>query len=100
MPNECLPEGDRDVAGSVTGTWRILLWETRALDGKVSHPFGSDPLGYLSYTPDGYMFGFVMQRGRPNFETNDLLGGTLTEKVQAMSTLVAYCGRYEIRDGR
>ena len=41
-----------------------------------------------------------MRRDRPNFSTNDLRGGTLAEKSQSVSTFGAYCGRYEVRDGR
>ncbi len=85
---------------SVVGTWRLELWETRSADGDVGHPLGRDAVGYLTYTPDGYVFVAMMRAGRPPYETSDLLGGTTAERAEAAAGYVTYCGRYEIQDGR
>ncbi len=84
----------------VVGTWRLKVWQTRTADGCVGYPLGRDPLGYLTYTPDGHLFVTMMRRDRLLLATDDLLGGTLEEKAQAASGFVAYSGRYEVRDGR
>jgi hypothetical protein len=66
----------------------------------VGYPLGPNAVGYLAYTPDGYLFVTLMRADRPRFATDDLLGGTPEEQAQAASGFVAYSGRYEVRDGR
>jgi hypothetical protein len=66
----------------LVGTWRLVSWENRTLDGEVSHPLGDDASGYIAYTEDGYVAG-------------DLLSGSAAEKAGAAETYVSYCGRYE-----
>ena len=87
------------MSGSVVGTWRLKLWETRDPDGRVGYPLGPDALGYLIYTPGGHMSAAMMRTGRPAFAGDDLLGGTPEEQAAAAAGYVAYCGRYEVRDG-
>ncbi len=88
------------MTASVVGTWRLKLWETRSADGRIDYPLGPDPVGYLSYTQGGHMFVAMMRPDRPAFSTTDLLGGTPEELASAARGFVAYCGRYELRDGR
>jgi hypothetical protein len=87
------------MTGSVVGTWRLKLWETRTADGRVAYPLGRDAVGYLIYTAGGYMAVTMMQVNRPAFASDDLLGGTLGEQATAAAGYVTYCGRYEIRNG-
>jgi Lipocalin-like domain len=35
-------------ANPLIGTWRLLSWKNRTLDGEVSHPLGEDASGYLA----------------------------------------------------
>ncbi len=84
---------------SVVGTWRLQRWETHHPDGRITWPLGPDAVGYLFYTPDGYMSVAMMQANRPAFAEGDLLGGTPEEKAAAASSYVTYCGRYEVGDG-
>ncbi|MDQ3808803.1 MAG: lipocalin-like domain-containing protein [Chloroflexota bacterium] len=86
--------------GQVVGTWRLLRWEARAADGSVSYPLGVDAVGYLTYSPDGYVFVAIVRANRPRYATNDLLGGTPAEKAEAAGSCVTYCGRYHLRQGR
>jgi Lipocalin-like domain len=82
-------------ANPLVGTWRLLSWENRTLDGKVSHPLGEDASGYLAYTDDGYVLVAIMGAGRRPFVAGDLLSGSTAEKAGAAETYVSYCGRYE-----
>ncbi len=84
---------------SVVGTWHLQRWETHHPDGRITWPLGPDAVGYLFYTPDGYMSVAMMQANRPAFAEGDLLGGTPEEKAAAASSYVTYCGRYEVGDG-
>jgi hypothetical protein len=87
------------MTGSVVGTWRLKLWETRTADGRVAYPLGRDAVGYLIYTAGGHMVVAMMRVNRPAFAGDDLLGGTLEEQATAAAGYVTYCGRYEIRNG-
>jgi Lipocalin-like domain len=79
----------------LVGTWRLLSWENRNLDGEVSHPLGEDASGYIAYNEDGYMFVAIMGPARRLFGAEDLLSGSTAEKADAAQTYVSYCGRYE-----
>lgn len=81
------------------GAWRLVTYEAHAGD-EVSYPLGEDASGYIMYTPDGYMSVLIMAAGRANFESDDILGGTDEEKLEAASTFLSYCGRYEFLGDR
>jgi hypothetical protein len=92
--------GPGTAADEVVGTWRLKRWETQTAEGRVDYPLGLAPTGYLCYTPDGYVFVAMMRPDRPHFRVSDLLGGSPEERAQAASSVVTYCGRYEVRDKR
>jgi hypothetical protein len=72
--------------------------ETRSIDGRqISYPLGKDVVGYIMYNEDGYMFVAITRPNRAKFAAGDLLGGSTEEKVQAATSYVSYCGRYEFR---
>jgi hypothetical protein len=62
------------------GTWRLLSWENRTLDGEVSHPLGEDASGYIAYTEDGYLFVAIMGAARRPFAAGDLLSESSAER--------------------
>ena len=82
----------------ITGTWRLLSYETHDSDGTVSYPLGRDAVGYILYTHDGFMSVAMMSAGRRSYADGDLRGGTDQEKLAAAESYVSYCGRYEVRD--
>ena len=82
------------------GTWRLVSLEMRKPDGQVSYLLGSDAVGYIMYTEDGYMSVAMMSGDRAKFAAGDFTRGTIEEKVAAADTYISYCGRYEIRDGK
>lgn len=93
--------GGEDVdANPLVGAWSLVSFEVRAADGRVSYPYGSDALGHIIYSPDGYMSVTIMSANRPDFETSDLLGGSLEERAEAARTYVSYSGPYEVLAGR
>lgn len=85
---------------SFVGAWRLLSWENRSTDGRVSYPMGRNVAGYILYTADGYMNVAIMAADRPHFSSgDDALGGTVEERAQAAKTYLSYAGSYEIGDG-
>ena len=86
---------------SFIGIWRLISLELRSMDEQVSHPFGKNPIGYIIYTEDGYMYVSFMSANRPKFaSSNSIRGGTTEEKVAAADTYLSYCGKYEVQDNR
>src|ERR671916_2297028 len=81
----------------IVGTWRLISWENRGLDGEIVYPLGEDAVGYIMYNEDGYMFVAIMRSDRANFPAGDILSGSMEEKAYAAGTYVSYCGRYEFR---
>jgi hypothetical protein len=84
---------------ALVGAWRSASWETRAADGQVTHPMGTDILGRCS-TPPTAVSRSPSRGGSARFAAGDLLGGTTEEKAQAMEGLVAYAGRYSFHGDR
>ncbi|GGA55745.1 lipocalin-like domain-containing protein [Okeania sp. KiyG1] len=86
------------VQNRFVGTWRLVSFELKDVNGEVSYPYGKDTIGYLMYAEDGYMSAVIMATRRPKFSSADFLGGSTQEKANAMETYISYCGSYEIKD--
>jgi hypothetical protein len=84
-------------AASLVGTWALESWELTDSKGVVDHPFGKKPVGYLMYSPEGYMSVALMAAGREPFAATDIFGGSPAEKSAAIETYISYSGRYEIQ---
>ena len=82
---------------SFIGAWRLESFEFRSANGQVSYPYGQDVHGYIMYAQDGYMSVAFMRAGRPHFNSEDFLTGSIEEKVLAFDTYFSYCGKYELR---
>jgi len=72
---------------ALVGAWRLVSWENQADDGQVTHPMGTDALGYLLYTADGRFSVTISRRGRAGFAAGDLLSGTTEEQARAVEGL-------------
>ena len=81
----------------LVGTWKLVSWENRSLDGQVSYPLGEDAVGYISYSQDGYVFVSMMRHDRAEFAAGDLLRASAEEKAHAAETYMTYCGTYDFR---
>ena len=77
-------------------TWRLVSCVGHWSDGRISHPYGSNPDGLLIYDPDGSFSAQIQARGRPGFESGNLLRGTTDEIKAAFEGYVAYYGNYEV----
>ncbi len=82
------------------GVWRLESLELRSASGDRTFPMGRDAKGYLSYTEDGFMSVAIMKPGRKLYESNDSRGGTIDEKVEAVSGYLSYCGSYETAENK
>lgn len=78
----------------LVGTYRLVSVEHTDQEGAVGRPFGDAPVGFMTYTADGYMFVIMMQADRPAFPGGDILGGTVDERAEAFSSASSFVGRY------
>jgi Lipocalin-like domain len=42
-------------ANPLVGTWRLISFDVQDEDGNITHPFGRDAVGFITYTADGHM---------------------------------------------
>jgi hypothetical protein len=85
---------------SFVGIWRLVSYELRRADGRVTYPMGKDATGYIMYNDIGYMSVVIMAAGRPKFSAEVAQAGTDTEKVRAFDTYLSYCGKYEVKGSK
>lgn len=62
MPPSAKPE-------QFIGTWKLLSMIASFKDGSSKAPYGENPLGYITYTADGYMHAILMNAKRPRVRT-------------------------------
>ena len=80
---------------TLVGTWALLAWYNEEVDGSRHYPLGDDATGYISYTPDGFVFVQMSAANRPHYAVPDPFGGTSAEDSAAIKSQITYSGRYE-----
>jgi hypothetical protein len=83
----------------LVGTWRLVSFEMRDEQGRVTHPLGRDAVGFITYAPDGHMAVQFGRADRARLAVGDWAGATPAEIAAAARDYLAYCGTYELRDG-
>ena len=86
---------DHDQAPLV-GTWKLISAEFRDESGRITHPWGEDPVGVVTYGADGYMSVQLMRSDRPQFVHNDPAEGTPEETLMAFAGIMTYFGPYTV----
>ena len=83
----------------LVGTWRLVSFEVRDDEGRVTYPFGRDAAGFITYSPDGHMAVQFGRAERARLATGDWLAAAPAEIAAAARDYFAYCGAWELRDG-
>lgn len=83
----------------LVGTWRLVSFDVQNNDGVVTHPFGPEPLGFITYTVDGYMAVQFGRRARPTLASDDWWAAPPAEIALVAQEYFAYCGTYELHEG-
>jgi hypothetical protein len=82
---------------SLVGAWALVsCTETDVETGDVFLPMGETPVGFILYTPDGYMSAQLSAPGRANFSDGDMYRGTPDEYTAAGLSYLAYSGPYHV----
>jgi hypothetical protein len=86
-------------ADPLVGTWRLVSFEVRDDEGRVTYPLGRDAVGFITYSPDGHMAVQFGRAERARLATGDWVAAAPAEIAAAARDYFAYCGTYELRDG-
>ncbi len=62
----------------------------------MHYPFGKEALGYLVFSPEGYLTATIMADGRKNLTSRDPLRASQEEKASAAESYISYCGPCEV----
>lgn len=81
---------------TLVGTYKLASWENRHASGDVTYPLGSDAVGYISYSNEGFVFVHIMARHRHLHSSGDLFGGEPGEIMDSATSHVSYCGTYQV----
>jgi hypothetical protein len=84
---------------AIVGTWQIKSFSIQSLETKeTTRPFGESPIGYIQYSPGGYMIVFL-QSGDPKRPTHNPF--TDAERAEAHRTIFgAYAGKYTVEGNK
>jgi len=79
------------------GTWVLRAWYNETDDGERIYPLGTEASGYISYTPDGFVFVHLSAADRALFGINDPFGTSAAEDSAAMKSHITYAGTYDFQ---
>lgn len=87
--------------GGLVGTWMLVSASTVGANGKTNTaPYGINPTGFLTYSPDGRMTAIISNGGRRALSVADRITAPADERAQAFATFLAYAGRYTVQGGK
>jgi hypothetical protein len=88
------------IGPQLIGVWELVRYVDEQ-DGRESrYPLGIKPQGFLIYTSEGVVSAQLMKPGRPMFRSHDWHDGTPEEYQESGRGYIAYCGRYEVDEGK
>ncbi len=97
QPAEAESPEAHEVAGKLTGTWRLLSVETIRPNGEIlTEWMGKEPTGLIIYHPNGLMAVQIMRDPRPKFQSGSRLEASTEELKAAYLGYYAYWGKYTI----
>src|SRR5260370_16213393 len=83
------------------GAWELVSAVERDVEtGVENNILGERPLGFILYTPDGYMSAQLQGPARAPFEEGDLLRDSPEEYVAARRRYIAYSGRFFVDEAK
>lgn len=79
------------------GAWKLVSYVEKPIDGSAPfYPTGENPMGIITYTPDGYVSAQLMRPDRKPFPSGDWFGGTTDEYRQEPTNYIAYSGPFHL----
>ena len=76
------------------GTWKLMDYSFIQEDGSVQKPWGSDVVGYLIYSAEGYMSGNLSPAGRTR--SHHAPQDTAVSRPRRFRDYIAYSGAFTV----
>ena len=90
----------REMTGNndkLVGTWKLVSASSSDASGvQLEPPYGTDPVGFLTYTQDGRVTALISYGGRKPLSIGAKPPALLEEQAEAFRTFLAYGGRYRL----
>lgn len=83
----------------LVGTWTVVSNDTTRPDGTRMQPFGAQPVGILTFEPEGRYTLQICSPGRPKFASDNRMQGTPDEYKAAVHGCNPHWGRYSVDAG-
>lgn len=81
------------------GTWKLVSLNSKVLDtGQMDQPRGKSPNGYVSFTPDGRLTGFLASEKRPKPESSKKI--TDQQRIELFNSMNAYAGTWKLEGNK
>jgi Lipocalin-like domain len=78
----------------IVGTYRLISSKRVIVDtGETEDTYGNNPVGYITYGPDGRMMAIIVFSNRPRPESLDRM--TDQDRAELFRTMLAYGGTYK-----
>jgi hypothetical protein len=79
------------------GTWKLVSASSTDASGQpLEPPYGTNPVGFLTYTEDGRVTALISYGGRKPLSIGTKPPALVEEQAEAFKTFLAYGGRYEL----
>ena len=88
-------EQDGALVKQVQGSWTLVSVYVEQ-DGKKIEPFGSQPRGFLTLTPDGRFSYILLRSSLPKFAADNRMQGTPEENQAIVQGSLATYGTYKV----
>ncbi len=82
------------------GTWRLHSFHLVDANHVIQDSLGSNPIGYLIYTADGFMSVHMMSSNREQISQEDLREASPQDKAKLVDTYRGYAGTYRIEGNK
>jgi Lipocalin-like domain len=90
--------GDHD---KLVGTWKLVSASSADSSGHpLDPPYGTDPVGFLTYTENGRVTALISYSGRKPLSVGAKPPALLEEQAEAFKTFFAYSGRYRLTNDK
>ncbi|HZF15024.1 MAG TPA: lipocalin-like domain-containing protein [Steroidobacteraceae bacterium] len=85
-----------DIGTRLVGCWRLVSYEGKSADGRITLDYGPTPHGRLMYDASGHMSVHLLTPDRKKFASGDFLRPTPEELREAFDGYFGYYGRYTV----
>jgi hypothetical protein len=91
--------GSAQSKGMLVGTWKLVLAANVSDKGVKSDPYGGNPTGFITYTPEGRMMALITWGARKALSKN-WFASPSEERAEAFSKSFAYAGTFTLSGNR